>query len=1521
MRPWKILGDSTVYDGSFIPRSTTPIWFAADISGDYLYTATGKGVMVHDLTTDPAAPAQVGYAYVNDALPKFFQSDLKFYIYYIDVPDANPNVGVTAGAGQGTVIWDFADKRLPRVHYQDYESAHGGTDGAGVWAARLGGADYAFVANRSAGVNIFSLTAAAQYSRCDYSGGGCSNVWVGKVPITGLSADAVAGTGNFLAVAMGRGGLEVWDVANPRLPQPVLSGNPGGRFGAVSLWQTGSRYYLAAIDSVPVNGDYLTQIYDVSCIATSSCAAANPLATPAATLSSNGYAVGNLTLSYDLGRAYLYVGSLDRFSGGDQREFLWDVTDPRKAQELTPNNPAGLGYWGWYYAGNATGFTNVAPVEAVVHNSYVYRAAWTILDVHQILGASPPVADFTWSPQPVYQGQAVTFTDQSSSAPNFWFWAFSGATPSTTQSMAQNPQVTFGSAGTATVRLTATNDAGSSDPVQKSITVLDPVPSVGSVTAQPTAALVCQQVTFAANNVAGRPPLSYSWTVKDSSGSPVAGPIAGGETYAWSTAGAVAGSYTAEVAVSNTAGSTVVASAPVTLSNPPAPAITSGPSTDPFSFGTVQFHAGTEGGATWTWDFGDGTTPETFTLQSAGENPIHNYTAAGTYTVTLTVDNCLFPPVSTSITVTVSQIDPLVVTKFKAATQCGVVPLPGGCFVAGKAVVFDQIIGGTPDSYEYDWDGNGSWDAPVTSPVVNHTYTVAGTYLPKLRITRGTEPAVTVDNGCASTDTSCAGTEIVVSPAQPASISVSGPSAGLVGQSLTFSASASNCSPSATGWSWSASGGTVSGVGASVQISWSTIGTKTVTASNSACGSTTGSRSISISSNDGGGGTNPPLPSNLTAAFIVSPSSPDAGTAVTFDGSSSAGNPTLYSWDFGDGATGAGKSSSHTFANAGTFRVKLTVSAPGDCQSQVGGLPGICTDDTTKNVVVKEPQTVSASFDDDADCQAGQVGGGFCVVPTGQMVTFTDTSTGGVTQRTWDFGDGGTGAGRTVTHQWLAPGTYFVTLQVQGDGTSDTATKTYIATGAPVSQSKAVVLPWIAQADPDKALQQESDLYVHNPGPGSMQVEIIFRKQGLPEPDPPSVTRVIPEHGTLYLEDVVKGLFNRANSAGFLVVEPKDGDPQPVVTSFNRTYQGDLVYGQAVPGLPLGSGIASRESGVDVLHLVGLHDTSERLGYFGLTNPTDQRVDYDLSFFDRLGQLVGSTTEPLSVARFGQKQYRVEEIRELFGVDTLDDYRVVIEPAEGSDLPVPYGANLRIGSNDPSFLRAGRTDADQVFLVGALNTPGLNNSFFHTDLVMSNTSVQPANVQITFTGAGFLTEPTSAIRRTLPPGDTTRLADVVSEWDLPNTVGALRIASTNTLAIYPVVQGESYDATNPDQTYGQFMPALTADDAAAPGKPVTVVGLRQDADHRSTVWLYNPGDELAEYTLRYFDHAGNELGGEEGVRLGAGKFRQLNPGAHPLPAEGIPDGFVIRVEVASGKILAAGQVVNQFNDPAYIVGR
>lgn len=49
-------------------------------------------------------------------------------------------------------------------------------------------------------------------------------------------------------------------------------------------------------------------------------------------------------------------------------------------------------------------------------------------------------------------------------------------------------------------------------------------------------------------------------------------------------------------------------------------------------------------------------------------------------------------------------------------------------------------------------------------------------------------------------------------------------------------------------------------------------------------------------------------------------------------------------------------------------------------------------------------------------------------------VVFTDTSSGNVTERVWNFGDGGSGSGQTAVHEYRNQGTYDVTLTVNGSG-------------------------------------------------------------------------------------------------------------------------------------------------------------------------------------------------------------------------------------------------------------------------------------------------------------------------------------------------------------------------------------------------------------------------------------------------------------------------------------------------------
>jgi PKD repeat protein len=167
-------------------------------------------------------------------------------------------------------------------------------------------------------------------------------------------------------------------------------------------------------------------------------------------------------------------------------------------------------------------------------------------------------------------------------------------------------------------------------------------------------------------------------------------------------------------------------------------------------------------------------------------------------------------------------------------------------------------------------------------------------------------------------------------------------------------------------------------------------------------------------------------PSNRAApvpSFELIPASPERGAPVRFDasGATDEGVPCLdlctYAWDFGDGTTGTGRLTSHTYAGAGTFVVTLTVT----------DRAGSSTSRSTPVVV--------------ADVPAPQVT--LTVAPNppiaGQLATFTASTVAApghsVRNYQWTFGDGTvlTTVSPTVTKAYANPGTYVTTVIATDD--------------------------------------------------------------------------------------------------------------------------------------------------------------------------------------------------------------------------------------------------------------------------------------------------------------------------------------------------------------------------------------------------------------------------------------------------------------------------------------------------------
>jgi len=153
--------------------------------------------------------------------------------------------------------------------------------------------------------------------------------------------------------------------------------------------------------------------------------------------------------------------------------------------------------------------------------------------------------------------------------------------------------------------------------------------------------------------------------------------------------------------------------------------------------------------------------------------------------------------------------------------------------------------------------------------------------------------------------------------------------------------------------------------------------------------------------------------------------------SVVFDGSASYdsdGTIVSYVWDFGDGTSGNGQTTTHSYSSDGIYIVILTVTDSGGLtdtdtiQVTIGG--GSCPPPP-----VQQPPVANAGPDQNVNIND-------IVVFDGSASYDSD---GTIVSYVWDFGDGNSAAGVTVIHTYITPGTYTATLTVtDNDGLTAT---------------------------------------------------------------------------------------------------------------------------------------------------------------------------------------------------------------------------------------------------------------------------------------------------------------------------------------------------------------------------------------------------------------------------------------------------------------------------------------------------
>ncbi len=401
----------------------------------------------------------------------------------------------------------------------------------------------------------------------------------------------------------------------------------------------------------------------------------------------------------------------------------------------------------------------------------------------------------------------------------------------------------------------------------------------------------------------------------------------------------------------------------------------------------------------WLWTFGDGST-------STLKNPSHTYLANGQYAVSLTV---------TDSRGCVRQIN---------KNNYIVLRSPNASFTSNAVISCPPVTVNFTNTSTIDTTSTYLWSfgdgATSTAANPSHVYTGEGSsYTVRLIVTN--------IFGC--TDTIVLPNHVQTYARPTAGLTVN-TTAGCAPLSISASSTSTPGSGALSSYLWSFGNG-VTQSGSTGNYQYNVPGTYTlslITTDVNGCRDTA-STPIQVFG----------LPK---ANFRAADSIGCAIENISFFSLSTGPNPiATYQWTFGDGNTGIGQNPVNTYLYNGNYTVKMSITDINGCKDSL----------TKSNYIRLARPTANFSINRSTICP-------------GQSIAFRNLSTGprAITQRFWDFGDGGTSTSNNPTYVYNTPGTYTVTLRVtDGIACSDTLIRTnLIRVQAPPTASFTDVPPF-----------------------------------------------------------------------------------------------------------------------------------------------------------------------------------------------------------------------------------------------------------------------------------------------------------------------------------------------------------------------------------------------------------------------------------------------------------------------------
>jgi fibronectin-binding autotransporter adhesin len=473
----------------------------------------------------------------------------------------------------------------------------------------------------------------------------------------------------------------------------------------------------------------------------------------------------------------------------------------------------------------------------------------------------------------------------------------------------------------------------------------------------------------------------------------------------------------------------------------------------------------------------------------------------------------------------------------------------------------------------------------------------------------------------------------------------------------------------------------------------------------------------------------------------------------------------------------------------------------------------------------------------------------------------------------------------------------------------------------------ALIIPAVAHADGFNAHFQ-SDVRLSNTSAQVMKYQVTFTPSGDNGIANGMQAQVEVDPGrTIALDDVLKTWFasgTTTGSIGTLEIRPLTQTASQVTSkavsgladlvtfassrTFNNT--GNGTFGQYIPGIPYANFIGKSSSTITLQQIA---QSAKYRTNLGLVEGSGQAASVLLSVFGGDGKKI--TEIPVELK--GGQHTQLDSVLAKQGL-TVTDGRIEVKVVSGGGRVTAYASVLDNETSDPLLVTPTllQQSGSSKFVLPGVADLANDVANWRTDMRLFNASSSPVQATLLFYSLNGGAPKVQQL--TLAPNEVRALDNVLAgTFGVTNDGGAIHVTTASPVNLIATARTFNQTTTG---TYGQFISAVTPNDAAALGtRPLQLLQVEESDRYRSNIGIAEVSGKPAkvEMTIAPPD---SKVTAVVTIDLGPNEFRQLN---QVLKSVGLENTFNARISVqvieGAGRITAYASVIDsKTQDPTFV---